>query len=307
MRYTDLHCDTAYELYKTKSKLIKNNLVVDLEKAAKYERYSQIYAVWSENDFEDDDAYAQFFKVREYFTGELKENGMRLSRTRKEYINSIENNKYTAVLSVEGGKILGNDLERLDVLYENDVRILTLVWNGLCGIGGAFNTDEGLTSFGKAVVKRCESLGIIVDVSHSSEKSFYDVLDIASKPFIASHSNSLSVCGHKRNLTDDQFKHIVSGGGVVGISLCATHIANENEADVDSAINHIDKYLSLGGEDNIVFGFDLDGAKLVKEIGSVTDIDKFAKGMRTRGYGESVIEKIFHSNADRFISSALPE
>ena len=309
LNYTDLHCDTAYEIYKSKSGLNKNNYHIDMEKAKIFERYSQIFAIWSQNDKEDDENYEDFFKIRNYLIENLSENDIILCKTGLEYEKS--KNKNRAFLAVEGGKLLSGDISRLDVLYKNDVRFLTLVWNGLCKIGGAFNTDEGLTDFGKKVVQRCEELGIIIDLSHSSDKTVSDVLEITDKPVIASHSSSRSViikcCPDKktlakRNLPDEQFLEIKKRGGIVGISLCRGHIADENgSVTIPDIIKHIDYYMSLGGESTICFGCDFDGAEMPDDVKNIAGVEKICDELKKLGYDDTLIENIMYKNADNFI------
>ena len=311
--YTDLHCDTAFEIYKTKSGLNKNNLHIDTEKAKIFERYSQIFAIWSDNDKNDDENYGDFFKIRNYLIENLSENDIILCKTGLEYEKS--KNKIRAFLAVEGGKLLSGDISRLDVLYQNGVRFLTLVWNGLCKMGGAFNTDTGLTDFGKKAVRRCEELGIIIDLSHSSDKTMADVFDITEKPVIASHSSSRSIIAKccpdkktlaKRNLSDEQFLEIKKRGGIVGISLCRGHIADENGVvAIPDIIKHMDYYMSLGGENTVCFGCDFDGAEIPDGIENITGVVKICEELKKLGYNDILIENIMYKNADNFIIKNL--
>jgi len=298
LNYTDLHCDTASEIYKTKSGLNKNNFHIDMEKAKIFSKYSQVFAIWSENDKEDDENYENFFKIRNYLIENLSETDVILCRTGSEYEKN--KNKNCAFLAVEGGKLLSDDISRLDVLYENDVRFLTLVWNGICKMGGAFNTDEGLTDFGKKVVRKSEELGIIIDLSHSSDKTISDTFEITNKPVIASHSNSKSVFDHKRNLDDEQFLEIKRRGGIVGISLCAPHISDEPAA-IPDVIRHVDYYMSLGGENTVCFGCDFDGAQIPDEIGNIAGVEKIYNELKKIGYDDTLIDNIMYQNADHFI------
>jgi membrane dipeptidase len=286
MNYTDLHCDTAYEIYRKKFGLNKNSLHIDVEKSKIFDKYSQVFAIWSENDKEDDENYEEFFKIKDYLNENLAQSDI------------------NAYLAIEGGKLLSDDLSRLDVLYENGVRFFTLVWNGICKIGGAFNTGEGLTDFGKKAVKRCEELGIIIDLSHSSDETVSDVFETAGKPVIATHSNSRSVFYHKRNITDEQFHEIKKRGGVVGISLCKPHISEE-PATISGVIKHIDYYMSLGGENTVCFGCDFDGAAIPDDVGDITGVIKICDELKKIGYGDSLIENIMYKNADSFISRNL--
>jgi len=309
-KYTDLHCDTAYEIYKAKTGFNKNNLHIDKEKIKIFEKYSQIFAIWSDNDKKDDENYEDFFKIRNYLIENFAENNIILCKTGQEYLEYKEN-KNCAFLSVEGGKLLSCDISRLDVLYEQGVRFFTLVWNGMCEVGGAFNTDKGLTDFGKKVVNRAEELGIIIDISHSSDKIVSEVFDMTSKPVIASHSNSRTIIKQccpekktlaKRNLSDEQFHEIKKRSGIVGISLCRGHLADEyGVVGIKEIIRHIDYYMALGGENTVCFGCDFDGADIPEDIKDITGISKIRYELKKIGYDDMLIENIMYKNADNFI------
>jgi membrane dipeptidase len=307
MKLIDFHCDTAYRMHKENTIFLSNNFHVSLDKVAKFENYAQIMAIFISNKLSDEDGYNRFHEIYGYFSAEMAENKDRIvkitdGRTLTEVWNS---KKHAAILSVEDARILAGKLERLDVLYDKGVRFLVLMWSGETCIGGSHNTEAGLTDFGKKVTERCFELGIIPDVSHASEQTASDMIEIAQKygkPLIASHSNSHAVLGHTRNLRDRHFEAIRDMGGIVGISLCHTHLAPEGNAKIDDVIRHIEHYLSLGGENTIAFGCDFDGTDLPEGISDVSDLTKIADRMVQLGYKEELIEKLFWRNAERFIT-----
>ena len=301
MKYTDLHCDTAFEMYKKRERLRNNSLHIDLDKTREFERYTQIFAIWSDNEKSDDEVYKDFFHIKDRFFEELKTNNIPLLLSGSEYEKSAQN--CAAFLAVEGGSLLGRDISRLYRLYECGVRLLTLVWGGENHIGGAHDTDIGLSDFGIDVVRRCEELGIIIDVSHLSDKGFYRLADIAKKPFIASHSSSRSAYNHTRNLTDEQFLIIKEMGGVVGISFADIHLAEK--AALGDIIRHIEHYLSLGGEDTVSLGCDFDGADMPEGIRGIESIPALAAEFERYGFRHELTEKFFYKNADRFIINNL--
>ena len=302
MNYTDLHCDTALEIYLAGSGLCTNNFNIDAERAKFYNRYSQIFAVWSDEGKTDDENYGNFFKVRDYFMERCTESDIILCGTAAEYEENKNRNR--AVLAVEGGNLLSGDINRLAVLRGHGVRFLTLVWKGSREIGGAFDTAGGLTGFGSEVVRKCEELGIIVDISHSSDKTIADVFEIADRPVAATHSNSRSVFAHKRNLTDGQFGEIKKRGGIVGISLCNIHIGDA-PVFLKDVVKHIDYYMALGGENTVCLGCDFDGAPLPEDIKSIADVVKIAGELKSIGYNDNLIENIMYRNADNFIANNL--
>jgi len=300
-RLFDLHCDTATELFQSGQSIQKNDCQLSLDKAKVFKEYRQIMAIWSDKRLDDEAAYQRFLVVSDFIHKELERTGCRfpLWRDGKQALSS------GALLAVEDARILDGKLERLRVLYENDIRFLTLVWSGESCIGGAHNTSMGLTPFGKQVVKDCFSLGIVPDLSHASPRTIDETLAMCEeygKPVIASHSNAYTVCPHTRNLSDRHFLAIGRSGGIVGICLCPPHLATcRSRADVDSVMRHIEHFYALGGEDFLALGCDLDGTDLPCGFSSVADLPKIAEEMAKRGYSNQQIEKLFYRNAEHFV------
>lgn len=311
MNYFDLHCDTPYVMYRCNSKFDENTHHVSLKQSESvFSHYAQLAAYCASPRKSDSDGYEHYLKCTEYFKNELGRLSDRamLCRNFSELEKAELENKAAVFLAVEDARILCSDLSRLDLLYDNGCRFLTLVWGGSSCVGGAHNTDVGLTEFGKSVSRKCFELGIIPDISHSSEKTVDDLLEIAqeaNKPIIATHSNAFSVYSHTRNLRDRHFKALVELGGIVGISLCNIHIQAEGNADIDSVIRHIDHYLSLGGENNIAFGCDFDGCDLPEGVSSISDIPKIFERMSALGYSDELIAKISYQNSREFIKRNL--
>ena len=289
MKYTDLHCDTLYELYK--KNLSYNNdclhLRADFENA--FDAHRQVFAIWTEHALSPDAAWEQFFKIWEH--------------TKKANIPSCVD----TILAVEGGALLGEDLSRLDILYAHGVRILTLVWQDVCSLGGAHNTDVPLSDFGKEAVKRCFSLGIQPDISHASDPMFWQCAELCAEagvPLLATHSNARSVYSHSRNLTDDMFSAICQSGGVVGISMAAVHLAPGGNATVFDVMRHIEHFCALGGEEHLCLGCDFDGiSRWPEQIRHMYDLPLLAEHLARAGYSERQIEGIFYKNANRFLKT----
>ncbi len=299
----DLHCDTLYEALITSQSLSRNNLHLSFSRLAHYQPFCQILAVWSDNRSDGDTDYRRFFEAADKLKAELSDSGIRLC-TDDAGLKAADSG--AVFLAVEGGKLLGDDLSRLDCLHAAGVRFFTLVWNQTCKIGGAWDTDEGLTPFGRSVVKRCFSLGIIPDLSHASRPMIDEVLDLcqeAGRVCIATHSNSYSVCPHRRNLTDAHFCRIRDLHGLVGISLAPMHLTSDEKCTLDDVAAHIEHYLSLGGEDTVCLGCDLDGVPSLPEgIAHVDDLAGIAEKLGRINYTDELIRKIFYANARNFIS-----
>jgi len=285
--YTDLHCDTLFELYK--KGLTYRNDQLHLRQAFEdvFTHHTQVFAIWTEHKLSPDDAWRQFLAIRKY------------------YENAEIPKEIKSILAVEGGALIDNDLSRLDILHSLGIRILTLVWQDVCSLGGAHNTDIGLTDFGAEAVKRCFTLGIQPDISHASDRMFWQVAELSEyhqKPLLATHSNARTICDHRRNLTDAMFDAILKSDGVTGISMAAVHLKKDADATLLDIVKHIEHYCSLGGENYICLGCDFDGiSSSPKEIQNMYDLPLLAEHLARLGYSDCQIEGFFYKNADRFL------
>ena len=309
----DTHCDTAYELYHRKAHLDSNEgCHISLEKTSCYERYAQYYAIWSNRRLDDETCWQEFLKISDNFKAELAripEQAIQVTSS-SELDSAVKDGKHAAILAVEDARLTAGKIERLDELKARGVKYLTLLWGGDTCIGGSHNTENGLTDFGKELVRGCFERGLIPDVSHASEKSVDDLLPIAyeyRKPFIATHSNSHTVYGHTRNLRDRHFAAIKELGGIVGVSLCPPHLTDTSlhPATAEDVFTHVDYYLSLGGEDIVGFGADWDGTDLPEGFRHVGDLTQVAEVMARHNYSEELIQKLFWKNFYQFAMKNL--
>ena len=310
MKLIDLHCDTAYRIHSKRVLLAENDFHISLENVIKYENYAQMMAIYINKKLSDEEGFYRFHEIYGYFFAELAENKGRIALITdgRELPAIWESGRAAALLSVEDARLLAGKIERLDYLYSKGVRSLVLMWGGETCIGGSHDTNAGLTDFGREVTHRCFSLGIVPDISHASERSASEMLYIAGeyqKPLIASHSNSYAVYPHSRNLRDSHFEAIQELGGIVGISLCRSHLAPGGDAKIDDILKHIDHYMTLGGEDTVALGCDLDGTDLPDGISGVADLEKIADRLAAQGYSNELIEKIFWRNAAAFIEKNI--
>jgi len=296
LRFADLHCDTPYELYKKKAHINTNNLHISIDKCECFQQYLQVAAIWSDCKFTDEKCYSDFFNILDYFTNEAAEC---ICFNKKDL---LRNSKVSFVLAVEDARLLNYNAERITQLYKYGIRFMTLTWKDKSCIGGAWNTEYGLSEFGKEAVNEMLKTGIIPDVSHGSRQLIRDVYSIAKtahKPFVATHSNSFSTYAHKRNLDDEDARMIANSGGIIGISLCPSHISKN--ASMEDILEHIKRYIYLVGEDSISFGCDLDGiSSLPDDVIDITSIKRiFSKTCQK--FGENIAEKIFFNNTYNFL------
>lgn len=295
MKYFDLHCDTLTASYDKGESILHSSCDISLDLTSDFERYTQVLAVWSDPKYTSDELYERFFSV--------------ISRFKKSTLP--ENFSY--MLAVEGGTLIGNDVSRIDRLFATGVRIFTPLWKGVTQLGGAFGENIGLTELGRRAIERCFELGIIVDLSHASDKSFYDIYSLSEKktvPIIASHSNSRTVCDHARNLTDEMAEIIIKSGGLIGISLYPPHLSSSGKAELDDICRHVEHYLSLGGESCLCTGFDLDGTDgdLPREISKINDVGKIHTRI-CKAFSDKIANAVFFENANNFFgrNGILPQ
>lgn len=305
----DTHCDTAYELERRNEGISDNTCDISLKKASIYKHYAQFFAIWSDKRKSDEEAYSSFFDIADHFKKEISANREHIAFATgyNDLKKAWNEGKTAAFLAVEDARILCNDIKRLDVLYDLGVRYLTLMWGGHTCIGASHDVSGGLTSFGKEVVRRCFELGIIPDVSHSNADTTSDIINIAyeyKKPVIASHSNCYSLYPHSRNLRDEHLKAIIDLGGIVGISLCPSHLT-DNDCTVSDVADHIEKYIELGAKDILGLGCDLDGTSLPEGFHGLDSLPVIFDELSKRGFSDSDIEKIMYGNYYSFIERNL--
>ena len=307
----DFHCDTAYELYRRKETLSDNTCHISLPAVkSAFSRYAQFFAIWTDKNLNDEEGFAAYREIYRNFCRLAQTEPIALCRTGNDLDAAWASGKVAAFLAVEDARLLAGDLDRLDLLWQMGVRYLTLTWGKSSSVGGAHDTEDGLTPFGVEVVKRCMELGILPDISHASRKCADEILHLAAahdSPVIASHSNAAAIYPHSRNLSDEQFLAVRDAGGIVGINFCIYHIGNarEKEITVDDLLPHIEHFLSLGGENTLVFGCDRDGTDLPRGLETFSSLTVLRERLAGLGYSRELIEKLFWKNACDFLHRAL--
>jgi Zn-dependent dipeptidase, microsomal dipeptidase homolog len=312
MNFIDFHCDTIEVLLNNPNSwsLSKNNLSVDIEKMKKGNSLAQFFALYI-NQEETKNPLDTCLEMVDKFYLELDKNidSVALATNYKDLTKNKQKGKISAFLTIEGGEAINGSLYNLRNFYRLGVRLITLTWNFPNEIGFPNCKDEyvyrGLTSFGHELIGEMNNLSMIIDVSHLSDKGFYDVARISKKPFIASHSNSRTITNHPRNLTDEMIKILSQKGGVMGINFEKSFLGENIPAEVSDMINHIKHIRKVGGIDVIAIGSDFDGVELPSEITNIGEIDKLAFELKKNNFSEDEIEKIFYKNALRVIKDTL--
>lgn len=324
MKLFDMHCDTLYECFESGKKLRENDLAIDFSQAKKFSYYGQVFALFcgarapseaqaiGRRCLLDLPQEERFFKFATFARNEITKNAdwLRLCLTANDMDTAIQEEKGMAFLSVEGAELLPDSPDALQLAYDAGVRLLTLTWNHKSVFGGSAARDqnEGLTLRGEQLVRDCEALGIIVDVSHLSDQGFYDVCEIATKPFVASHSNARALCAHNRNLTDDMFVQIVNRKGLVGINLYTPFLVRQSDSRLEDILDHIEHFLGFYGERHLALGCDFDGCDLLPAgIDRQGDLYNLANLMLRKGYQEETINGLFYDNLFSFFHRRLKE
>ncbi|MBQ7172359.1 MAG: membrane dipeptidase [Clostridia bacterium] len=305
LSFFDLHCDTPLRLWQTGSELEKNALHVDLDRAAGLSRYLQCAAIWSDRRYSDEEALAVFFESERYFRAEAKKNacpiltgdGFRSFAGRRGFL-----------LTLEDARLLCGDLANVDLLFSCGVRVVTPLWAGVSSIGGAHDTDEGLSAFGRAAVRRFGELGAILDLSHASDASAEEILFLAEKhgfPVIATHSDSRAVNAHSRNLPDPLLSKLVKAGGIVGLSLCREHLRSAERCTREDILAHLAHFLSAAPESAVAFGCDFDGTDLPDGVDGIGSIPSLFSYLEENGIPHKTLEKVFFQNAYSYFTKHL--
>ncbi|MBR6812809.1 MAG: membrane dipeptidase [Oscillospiraceae bacterium] len=301
--YFDAHADTLSMCAFTGRELAENCGHVDLKRAAQYGKFAQFFSIFADGKGSSD-IREYYDKILAVILGEIKKNEdvAVLCKNAQDLENAGD--KRCILISVEGAELIGCCEEGLKKAWEDGVRMLTLTWNHDNDLAGscAGEGNRGLTQRGREVVKLADELGVIIDVSHSSEKTFWDVAEVSTKPFIASHSNSAAVWPHRRNLTNDQFSHIVKCGGVAGLNMYADFLGDK--VDMACVVRHIENFMSLGGEKNVALGGDLDGCdRLPEGMNGLQDMPLIYEALLRLNYNEDVVRDIFYNNLKRVVQT----
>ncbi len=246
---------------------------------------------------------ALLFRIEKASKGAFK-----LCRSASDLNQCFATGTIAGVMHLEGAEPIDADLNTLEVLYHAGLRSLGPVWSRptIFGHGVPFrfpstgDTGPGLTDAGKALIKACDELGIAIDLSHMTEKGFWDVAAITKHPLIASHSNPHAICPHARNLSDKQLDAIAETGGIVGLNFATCFLNPDGQRDPTTTfeimLRHIDYLVSKLGIDHVGFGSDFDGAMVPAVIADVTGLPKLQHAMHAHGYDAASIMKITHQN-----------
>lgn len=246
---------------------------------------------------------ALLFRIESQSAGQV-----RVARTISDIEHGLKTDTLSAVLHLEGAEPIDSEFYTLEVLYQAGLRSLGIVWSrpNAFGYGVPFrfphtpDIGPGLTDAGRALVKACNHLGILIDLSHLNDAGFWDVARLSSAPLVATHSNAHAICPSPRNLTDRQLDAIRESNGMVGVNFHVGFLRPDGQRDDDTPLDvvadHIIYLADRLGIDCVGFGSDFDGALMPRDLGDAAGLPRLLETLRRRGFDEPSLRKLAHEN-----------
>ncbi len=319
----DLHCDTITRLMScedSEKTLSNNDFHITISKLKQSNYMLQTFAIFTPYDCKEG---RENFVARgiDRFYQEINNHSdvIAVAYNYEDIISNYKSGKISAMLSLEEGDVMNQDISKLSYYYDLGVRMIGLTWNYPNAIGypnidatrscsfDNIDTKNGLTKYGIEYVKEMERLKMIIDVSHASDAVFYDVLKYTKKPFIASHSNARKITDVGRNLSDDMIDKISKRGGVIGINFCSLFTTTKDHVFgyISDLVAHIEYIVSIGGIDVVALGSDFDGIGDDIEITNASKMHLLFDALKVRGFSDEDISKIAYKNICRVYKDVL--
>ncbi|OCA85400.1 diguanylate cyclase [Bacillus sp. FJAT-27225] len=300
MAIFDAHCDVLLKLFEDPSIEFKDSekLQANLTGMRNSHIKLQVFAIFVPPELRADQSFTAACEMAKIFHEKIvgETNGIVHVKSKAD-LASLNKNQIGAMLALEGCDPVGKDINKLKEILGMGVSSVGLTWNWANAVAdGAMEArGRGLTPFGREVVEVLNETNTWCDVSHLSERGFWDVMEIAEFP-MASHSNSFTKCPHPRNLKDDQIRAIIRRDTVMGITFVPHFLTKAGKATISDVIRHLDHVCSLGGEDHVGFGSDFDGIeKTVEGLSSASEYDNLINELQ-KYYSEIQVTKFLYEN-----------
>lgn len=310
MLIVDGHCDTVQVALDRNVDLEDESLSFNLKQAIERAPILQMTAAFMHPKYEN--SFQRACDIIDHFEKQLKKYSKEILQVKsKEDIITIEKEKKVGcLLTIENGRAIEDKLENVDYFYDKGVKVMSITWNedNLLGCGALTKQDNGLTPLGKEYIQKLNEKKMIVDVSHSSEKTFWDAMRINEGPIVATHSCCYSLCQHPRNLKDEQIKQIAKSDGIVGVCYCTNFLSKTGIASTKEIAKHIAYIANLVGIDYVGVGSDFDGLdeeEIPTDLKNIGQIENLVQELRGIGFHESEIEKIMGRNWIRVLENFL--
>lgn len=301
MLIVDGHCDTVQVALDKNVDLENESLSFNLKQAIEKTPILQMMAAFINPSYEK--PFQRARDIIQHFERQLEKYPKELLQVKdKEDILRVEQEKKIGcLLTIENGRAIEDNLENVDYFYTKGVKVMSITWNedNLLGCGALTKQDNGLTQLGKEYVQKLNKKKIVVDVSHSSEKTFWDAMKINEGPIVATHSCCYSLCQHPRNLKDEQIKQIAKSNGIIGVCYCTNFLLETGMAGTKEIAKHIAYIANLVGIDYVGLGSDFDGLdeeEIPIDLRNIGQIDNLIQELKQVGFHENEIEKIMGRN-----------
>ena len=302
----DTHCDTP--MFFPQNVLFDHRdtrILVDLHKMDEGRQDATIMVAYlPQNPAAGDPAshakaYADsiFDKIENIVAG--NSNYISIARTPADLWTNKREGRKSIMLGIENGRAIESSLDNLRHFAQRGIVYMTLCHNGdndICDSARGSQTHNGVSDFGRKVISEMNRLGIMVDLSHAAESSFYDALELSETPIVCSHSSCRALCDHPRNLTDDQMRALAQKGGVMQVTLYNGFLVKEGQATIEDALRHLEHAISIMGIDHVGLGTDFDGDGGICGLASSSELLQFTRQLLTRNYSEEDIQKIWGGN-----------
>ena len=309
----DTHCDTPMFFPKGVDFGSRDKqLLVDLHKMTEGHQDATIMVSYlpqpkagedfrSRVDFDVDGptAYADLIFDKIEALVERNSRYLSIARTPNDLWMNKHQGKKSIMLGIENGLALDGKLENLQHFAQRGIVYMTLCHNGdndICDSARGSQTHNGVSAFGRQVIGEMNRLGIMVDLSHAAEKSFYDALDISDTPIVCSHSSCRALCDHPRNLTDDQMRALAQKGGVMQVTLYNGFLVRDGQATVEDAMRHLQHAIDVMGIDHVGLGTDFDGDGGIRGLANSSELIHFTRQLMARHFSGENIQKIWGGN-----------
>ena len=304
----DTHCDTPM-LFPQGVRIDQRDtrILVDLHKMDEGRQDATIMVAYLPQPTENPTEYADhiFDQIEEMVRANA--HAVAIARTPADLWRNKHQGLKSIMLGIENGIALDGSIERLRHFAERGIVYMTLCHNGdndICDSAKGNATHGGVSAFGRQVIAEMNRLGILVDLSHAAESSFYDALDISRVPIVCSHSSSRALCDHPRNLTDDQMRALAAKGGVAQTTIYNGFLRRHGEATILDVLDHLEHAIEVMGIDHVGLGTDFDGDGGVRGLANSSELIHFTMQLLARRYSEADIQKIWGGNFLRVMTQA---
>ncbi len=308
MKIADLHCDTISSIQKSGQSLYDNSCHFDIKRAQKAGVGLQFFAMFTMPQGMNESLRRILKQVEKYHT-ELDhcQEYLQPVYTYEDIVTAESMGKMAGILHLEGAEALGSDSEVLSLLYRLGLRSMGLTWNNRNLLADGVGEEPGaggISRKGKEIIFLMEKLGIMLDLSHISVKSYYDALELYSKPVLVTHANAQALCNHRRNLDDSQLKALAETGGVIGINQVPDFIKEDGKPGLNDLLDHIVYVSDLIGVEHVSLGADFDGADVLLMQG-VEEYSRWPQLLVGKGFTPAETDMILNENALRVIKAVL--